>query len=198
MALIVCARPTDLTVCCAPKMGRIRKGRVGMPKIKKTKVAPSRKHEKATVKAKKMPAKPPPPGSPAKPTPRTPAAASPGRKQLTDAKNGLKEAKRQYLMLARDAKKAEKARDRRKELLDKQAATAARALKLPKSKAPRMNLLALSNSESRWLTALAEAYCKRLAAATVWDGVRAYQLALKDVEMRRLRYRLWRARVVRI
>ena len=176
-------------------MGRIRRGRVGMPKIKKTKVAPSGVAKNATAKAKKLPAKPPQPNSSPKPTARLPAVTSPGRKKLTEAKHAIKEARREYLLLARAAKKLEKLRDRKHELVDKHAAAAERALKLPVKKAPRLNMLALSNAESGWLLALAQAYAARLKAAWAWDLVRIAQIEQKRAEIERLRRRLWWPRV---
>ena len=87
---------------------------MGMPKIKKTKVPASNADKKATAKAPKMPTEPPPPDSPAKPTARLCAAASPGRKQLSDAKAAIKEAKRRYLGLKREATKLRKAHEHQK------------------------------------------------------------------------------------
>ena len=61
--------PCLVAVCTG--MGRIKRGHVGMPKIKKTKVVASSEDKKATAEAKKMPTEPPPPDSPAKPTHRS-------------------------------------------------------------------------------------------------------------------------------
>ena len=123
------------------------------------------------------------------------AVASPGRKKLTEAKHAIKEARREYLLLARAAKKLEKLRDRKHELVDKHAAAAERALKLPVKKAPRLNMLALSNAESGWLLAMAQAYAARLKAAWAWDLVRIAQMEQKRAEMERLRRRRWWPRV---
>ena len=138
--------------------------------------------------------------SPAELIPQTHSAAarsqtSPGRKKLTEAKHAIKEARREYLLLARAAKKLEKLRDRKHELVDKHAAAAERALKLPRKKSLHLNMLALSNAESGWLLALAQAYAARLKAAWAWDLVRIAQIEQKRAEIERLRSRLWWPRV---
>ncbi len=79
--------------------------------------------------------------------------------------------------------------------MDKQAAAAERALKLPRKKAPRLNTVALWNAESGWLLAMAQAYAARLKAAMAWDLVRVAQIEQKRAEIERLRRRLWWPRV---
>ena len=79
--------------------------------------------------------------------------------------------------------------------MNKHAAAAERALKLPKKKAPRLNMLVLSNAESGWLLAMAQAYAARLKAAWAWGLVRIAQIEQNRAEMERLRRRLWWPRV---
>ena len=89
-----------------------------MPKINKSKVAQVSVDEKVVADADAMQPAPPEPTSPSKPSPRLPAAASPGRKELKDRASAVKEAKREYLVLARRAAKLEKQHARRKTLLE--------------------------------------------------------------------------------
>ena len=84
-------------------MGRIKKGRVGMPKISKNKVERPIVLEDAEKDADQSMPPPPPPSPPAKPTQRRAVPASPGRKQVMAAKSAVKEAKREYLALRRAA-----------------------------------------------------------------------------------------------
>ena len=177
-------------------MGRIRKGRVGMPKIKKTKVEASSKDKKATAKAKKMPAEPPPPDSPTKPTPRLPAAASPGRKQLSDAKAAIKEAKRRYLGLKREATKLRKAHERAKLLCDQHAKSMQRVLGRTKQRVDWTGMMQrLSNAESRMLMAFAAQLTAELTAAHAWTAVKEAVVVQKAVEIARLQRRVRRVRV---
>ena len=93
-------------------MGRIKKGRVGMPKISKKGVERPIVLEDAEKDADQSMPPPPPPSPPAKPTQRRAVPASPGRKQVMAAKSAVKEAKREYLALRRAAAKEETASER--------------------------------------------------------------------------------------
>ena len=104
-----------------------------MPKINKSKVAQVSVDEKVVADADAMQPAPPEPTSPSKPSPRLPAAASPGRKELKDRASAVKEAKREYLVLARAATKLEKEHARRKEVLEQHKKSMQRAL----GRAPR-------------------------------------------------------------
>ena len=168
-----------------------------MPKINKSKVAQVSVDEKVVADADAMQPAPPEPTSPSKPSPRLPAAASPGRKELKDRASAVKEAKREYLVLARRAAKLENMHARRKALLEQHQKSMQRVLGRTKVKQDWTGkLLFLSNAESRWQMALARSLGARLEAERAWQRVKQAVIDHKDAEIASLRRRLARARVL--
>ena len=176
-------------------MGRIKKGRVGMPKISKNKVERPIVLEDAEKDADQSMPPPPPRSPPSKPSPGRAAPMSPGRKQVAGAKSAVKEAKREYLALRRAAAKEETASERSDALFEQHKKSVARTWKRTKDlDGLWRKQQQLQNAENRMLFAWGRSLTAQLRAVYGELRVSACESYVKSVEIACLQRRLKRAR----